>query len=172
MLVAVVAAVLSGIAIGALLMWWTGRREPPEPIAARHLTPIAPEVRQATLWTQGNRPVDQVTRAEISRLLESGRKMEAIRLLHGSTNLSLLAARSRVDEWSVLIERRLIQQAYDDASDLDHAEVDETLAGDLREIAQFRWGRWRALKLLRRRTTMRLVDAWDYVETLHRRPTA
>ncbi|KAA1418094.1 hypothetical protein FE697_019780 [Mumia zhuanghuii] len=172
MLVAVIAAVLSGVAIGALLMWWTGRRETPEPLAARQLAPVAPEVRQATLWTQGNRPVDLATRSEISRLVEGGRKMEAIRLLHASTNLSLLAARSKVDEWSVAIERRLIQRAYEDASELDHAEVDETLAADLQEIAQFRWGRWRALKLLRRRTTMRLVDAWDYAANLGRPPTA
>jgi hypothetical protein len=32
----------------------------------------------------------------------------------------------------------------------------------------FRFGRWRALKLLRRRTTMRLMDAFDYIDGLRR----
>jgi ribosomal protein L7/L12 len=172
MLLGVVAAVLLGVGLGALLMRWVGRREAPEPMAARRLTSVAPEVRAAPLHTRGNRPVDEVTRAEITRLLQGGRKMEAIRLLHASTDMSLLQAKARVEEWSEAIARRLIKQAYEDASDLDHAEVDEVLAEDLREILQYRGGRWRALRLLRRRTTMRLVDAWDYLESIRRVPAA
>ncbi|MGH1565089.1 hypothetical protein [Mumia sp. DW29H23] len=170
MLLAVIAAVLSGVAIGALLMWWGGRRETPEPVAARRLTPVAPELKHAKLNTRGNRPVDEVTRSEITRLLESGRKMEATRLLHASTDMSLLQAKARVEEWSEAVERRLIERAYADASNLDHAEVDSDLADDLRRLLAFRWGRWRALKLLRRRTTMRLVDAWDYLSSLRGTP--
>ncbi|MFD1827226.1 MULTISPECIES: hypothetical protein [Mumia] len=168
MLLAAFAALLCGIALGGVLVWWSSRREPPEPVTGRRLTPIAPELKQAQLDTRGNRPVDDVTRSEITRLLQTGRKMEAIRLLHASTDMSLLQAKARVEEWSDAVERRLIAQAYADARDLAHDEIDEALADDLRELLGLRLGRWRALKLLRRRTTMRLADAFDYIDTIRR----
>ncbi|TNC33690.1 hypothetical protein [Mumia zhuanghuii] len=168
MVVAAFTALVCGIGIGAVVVWWASRRDPPEPVTGRVLIPVAPELAEAQLHTLGNRPLDNVTRSEITRLLQTGRKMEAVRLLHGSTDMSLLQAKARIEEWSDAVERRLIAQAYADAADLDHAEVDEVLAEDLRAMLGFRFGRWRALKLLRRRTTMRLMDAFDYIDSLRR----
>lgn len=168
MLLAALAALLCGIAIGSVVVWWASRREPPEPVTGRLLIPVAPELEKAHLQTRGNRPLDNVTRSEITRLLQTGRRMEAVRLLHASTDLSLLQAKARIEEWADAVEQRMIAQAYADAANLEHDEVDEALADELREMLQRRFGRVRALKLLRRRTTMRLADAYDYLDMLRR----
>lgn len=172
MLLAAFAALLCGIAIGSVVVWWASRRDPPEPVTGRLLIPVAPELEKAHLQTHGNRPLDNVTRSEITRLLQTGRRMEAVRLLHASTDLSLLQAKARIEEWADAVEQRMVAQAYADAAaNVEHHEIDEALADELREMLQRRFGRIRALKLLRRRTTMRLADAFEYVDTSrHRSP--
>ncbi|WP_100415390.1 hypothetical protein [Mumia flava] len=170
MVTAVVVALVAGIALGALLVWFSSRAAArvPEATIGRRLPAVAPGLRAGSVITSENTVVDEVTLAEMTRLLTEGKRLEATRLLHVRTGLTLLAAKSQVAEWeTVLGVERATERAHAALRPLDHPEVSDAIAEQVRELLG-RGKTFKAMKLLRSRTTMRLTTAAHYIDTVRR----
>jgi ribosomal protein L7/L12 len=92
----------------------------------------------------------------IADLIEQGRKIEAIELLHESTGISLAEAKAQIEQLSAEAEGQVPPA---ERSGLDTQGLPEDV------LALARGGRkLEAIKLLHERTGMRLKEAQDRVE--------
>jgi ribosomal protein L7/L12 len=129
--------VLAVCVVVALVARWRGRPKTPS-------VPVPP------------RPLDDATTLEISDLIASNRKIEAIKRLRDATGAGLVEAKERVDAWDV---------AAPAAPAPEPSAVLDDLAVEARRVRDSS-GAIHAIKLVRERTGWGLADAKAYVDRL------
>jgi len=104
--------------------------------------------------------IDDATRLEVTHLLASGKKIQAIKVLREATGLPLAEAKHLVDDWDRTVSA---PTARADTSVPSQAEIDlESEAQAVRVSA----GPIAAIKRVRERTGWGLAEAKAYVDRL------
>jgi ribosomal protein L7/L12 len=131
--------VLAVCVVAALVARWRGRPKTPS-------VPVPP------------RPLDEATTREITDLIASNRKIEAIKRLRQATGAGLVEAKEQVDAWGAGAQPTPTTTPEQSAV-LDDLAVEATRVRDSS-------GAIHAIKLVRDRTGWGLADAKAYVDRL------